>query len=72
MSRRVIFQELCATSGDIIQFIPFVHAFYAFESSMFYNHCNCEGDVIITPFAMELIKVILGGEGGATSRFSPL
>jgi hypothetical protein len=35
-----------------MQFIPFVHAFYAFESPLFYNHHNCEGNVIIIPFAM--------------------
>jgi hypothetical protein len=32
--------------------IPFVYAFYAFESPLFYNHCHCEGDVIIILFAM--------------------
>jgi hypothetical protein len=42
--RKIIFQELCATCGDIIQLIPFVRAFYAFESPLFYNHRNCEGD----------------------------
>jgi hypothetical protein len=31
MSGGVIFQELCEIGGNIIQFIPFVHAFYAFE-----------------------------------------
>jgi hypothetical protein len=38
-----------------MQFIPFVHAFYAFyafESPLFYSHHNCEGDVIVIPFAM--------------------
>jgi hypothetical protein len=50
--RRVIFQELCATSGDIIQLILFVCAFYAFEFPLFYNHCNHEADVTIIPFAM--------------------
>jgi hypothetical protein len=38
--------------GDIIQLIPFVRAFYAFESPMFYNHYNCEGEVTVIPFAM--------------------
>jgi len=52
MSRKVIFQELCVTSGDIIQLILFVCAFYAFEFPMFYSHCNHEADVIIIPFAM--------------------
>jgi hypothetical protein len=52
VSRGVIFQELCASSGDIIQLIPFVHTFYALESFVFYNHHNRESDVIIIPFAM--------------------
>ncbi len=52
MSREIIFQELRAASGDIIQFIPFVHAFYAFESPLFYNHHNRESVVIIIPFTM--------------------
>jgi len=52
VSRGVIFQELRAACWDIIQCIPFVHAFYAFESPLFYSHCNCEGDVIIIPFVM--------------------
>jgi hypothetical protein len=53
MSRGVIFQELCAIGGDIIQLIPFVHAFYAFESPLFYSHHNRGYDVTIIPFAME-------------------
>jgi len=52
MSRGVIFQELRAAGGDIIQFIPFVRAFYAFESPLFYNHRTSEGDVIIITSAM--------------------
>jgi hypothetical protein len=32
--------------------MPFVRAFYAFESPMFYSHHNREGDVTIIPFAM--------------------
>ncbi len=52
VSKGVIFQELRATSGDIIQFILFVCVFYAFEFFLFYSHYNCEGDVIIIPFAM--------------------
>ncbi len=27
-------------------------AFYAFKSSLFYNHCNHESDVIVIPFVM--------------------
>jgi len=50
--RKVIFQELHAIGRDIIQFIPFVHAFYAFENPLFYSHYNCGGDVTVIPFAM--------------------
>jgi hypothetical protein len=35
-----------------MQFIPFVHAFYAFEFPLFYNHHNLEGDFTIIPFTM--------------------
>jgi hypothetical protein len=38
--------------GDIIQLIPFVHAFYTLKSPLFYSHNNRDGDVIIIPFAM--------------------
>jgi hypothetical protein len=48
----VIFHKLHATCGDIIQFIPFVHAFYAFEYPLFYNHHNCDGNVTIIPSTM--------------------
>jgi hypothetical protein len=50
--RKVIFEKIHVTSENIMQIIPFVHAFYAFEYPLFYNHYNCEGDVIIIPFAM--------------------
>jgi hypothetical protein len=52
MSKGVIFQKLCVASGDIIQLIPFVCAFYVFESPLFYSHCNFESDVTIIPFVM--------------------
>jgi len=52
MLRKVIFQKLCATSRDIIRLIPFVHKFYIFESPLFNNHHNHEGDVIIIPSTM--------------------
>jgi hypothetical protein len=52
MSRRVIFQKLYATGGDIIQLIPFVRAFYAFEYLVFYSHCNRENDITIIPSTM--------------------
>jgi hypothetical protein len=52
MSKGIIFQELHVAGGDIIQFIPFVCAFYAFKFPLFYSHYNREGDVIIIPSAM--------------------
>ncbi len=52
MLRGVIFQKTYATSGNIIQLIPFVHAFYAFESLLFYNQHNLEGDAIVIPSTM--------------------
>jgi hypothetical protein len=52
--RGVIFQEFRVASGDIIQLIPFFHAFYAFKSFLFYSHCNCEGDITIIPFAIRI------------------
>jgi hypothetical protein len=52
MSRRAIFQNHCIIGRDIIQFIPFVCAFYAFELLLFYKHCNHEGDVMVIPFAI--------------------
>jgi hypothetical protein len=48
----VIFEKLHAIYENIIQFIPFVHAFYAFEFPLFYNCRKNEGVVIIIPFAM--------------------
>ncbi len=66
--RGIIFQECRATSGDIIQLIPFVHAFYAFESPLFYNHHNHEGDVTIIPFAMGTRQ---GDPLGCIIHFSP-
>ncbi len=35
-----------------MQCIPFIHAFYAFESPLFYSRRNCESDVIVITFAM--------------------
>ncbi len=32
-----------------MQFIPFICAYYAFETPLFYNHYNCEADVIVIP-----------------------
>jgi hypothetical protein len=53
MSRGVIFQELRVTYGHHTTH-PFVHAFYAFESPLFYNHYNHEGNVTIIPSTMEI------------------
>jgi hypothetical protein len=52
VSEGVIFQKFRARGGDIIQFIPFIRAFYAFKSPLFYNHHNYEVDVTIIPSAM--------------------
>jgi hypothetical protein len=64
MSRKVIFQKLHATGGDIIKVIPFVRAFYAFEFPLFYSHHNGEGDVTIIPSAMGTHQNDPWGEGG--------
>ncbi len=48
----VTFQELHVASGNIMQLIPFVHALYAFEFHVFYNHHNCVGNVLVIFFTM--------------------
>jgi hypothetical protein len=50
--RGVIFQVLRVISGDIIQLIIFVCAFYAFEYLLFYSHYNRESIIIVIQFAM--------------------
>ncbi len=35
-----------------MQLIPFIRAFYAIESLLFYNQCNREGDVTFIHYAM--------------------
>jgi hypothetical protein len=54
---------------DIIQLIPFVHAFYAFyafEFLLFYSHHNHESDVTIIPYTMRTHQGdLLEGGGGA-------
>jgi len=56
---------------DIIQLIPFVCAFYAFESSLFYSHCNVESDVIIIPSTMGTHQGDpWGGGGGGGGHYS--
>jgi hypothetical protein len=52
VKRNYILRPLCNLGEDIIQFIPFVRAFYAFESPLFYNHHNHESNVIIIVFTM--------------------
>jgi hypothetical protein len=53
MSRRVIFSKSSCISENIIQLVPFVPAFYAFEYLLFYsNHYNREGNMMIILFAM--------------------
>ncbi len=39
-----------------MQLIPYVHAFYAFEFPLFYNHYNYEGDVTIIPFSLGICQ----------------
>jgi hypothetical protein len=56
VSKGVIFQELRVTSGYIIQLIPFVRAFYAFESPLFYNHHNYEDEVMVIPSTMGIYQ----------------
>jgi hypothetical protein len=50
--KRVIFQELHTINKNIIKFILFFYAFYAFESPLFYSHRICGGDVTIIPSTM--------------------
>jgi hypothetical protein len=52
MSRKGHILKTSCTGEDIIQFIPFVRVFYAFEYLLFYSHYNHEGDVMIILFAM--------------------
>ncbi len=71
--RRIIFQNLHAACGDIIQFIPCFHAFYAFESPLFYSHHNHENEVTIIPSAMGTHQGgILGGALFVIVRFRAL
>jgi hypothetical protein len=51
-SKGIIFQKLYAIGGDIIQLIPFVRVFYAFEFPLFYSHHNHEGKATIIPSGM--------------------
>jgi len=65
MLRKVVFENFHATNEDIIQFIPFVHAFYAFECPLFYSDYNSE---MMLQWSHLLVKVILGGH---IIRFNP-
>ncbi len=56
VSKGVIFRKLHASGENIIQFLPFVHAFYAFESLLFYNHYNHDGNVMVIPSAMGICQ----------------
>jgi hypothetical protein len=38
--------------GDIIQFIPFIHTFFALKTHLYYNHHNLQVEVIIIPLTM--------------------
>jgi len=49
-------QKLCATYGDIVQFIPFIYAFYALKFPLFYSHHNHESDVTIIPFVVGICQ----------------
>lgn len=49
MSKRIIFQELCIASEDVVQLIPCVYTFYVFESPLFYNNHNHERYIIMIP-----------------------
>jgi hypothetical protein len=56
-----------------MRFVPFVRAFYAFESPLFYNHHNHEGDVIVIPFIMGThLGDPLGGALFALAHFRAL
>jgi hypothetical protein len=44
-----MFQDLHVRGSDVVQFIFFVHIFYGFESPLYYDHCNHDGDVSVTP-----------------------
>ncbi len=52
MSRGIMFQDLHVIGSHVVQFIFFVHTFYAFESPLYYDHCNHDGDVNVIPSTM--------------------
>jgi hypothetical protein len=63
MSREIIFQEFRVASGDIIQFIPIVCAFYPFESHLFYSHRNHENEITVISSAMGTCQGDLSKKG---------
>jgi hypothetical protein len=58
VSRGVIFQKLRVIGGDIIRIIPFVRAFYAFESSLFYIIVIMKAMLQSSHMSWGLMKVI--------------
>ncbi len=73
VSKEVIFQKLCLVAGDIMQLIPFLRAFYAFEFPLFCDHFNHEGYVIVIPFTMGThLGDPLGGTLFAVAHFKAM
>jgi len=73
MLRRFIFQKLHAIGGNIMQLIPFDHAFNAFESPIFYNHYNYGGNITVIPVAVGTYQGDpLGGALFALAHFRAL
>ncbi len=42
--------------GDIVQFFPFVHTFYSFESPLFYSQHDLKGEVTIIHSTMKTLQ----------------
>jgi len=56
-----ISRTLCSRWGHYTTY-PFICAFYAFESPLFYSHYNRDGNIIVIPFAMGTCQGdLLGG-----------
>jgi len=56
LSKGVMFQKLCVTSGDIIQFIPYINKFYKFEFLIYYSHSNYKDDVTMIPSTIKTCR----------------
>jgi hypothetical protein len=67
--KKIIFQKLCVIGGDIIQLIPFICSFYAFESPLIYNHLTMMATSWSSHLPLELIKVIFW-EGHYLPKFT--